>query len=95
MCEIWGGRTLYVPAAASPKHPIARDLGEDKLNELCRHFGGQRIYLPNLDAVRLVKKQRMAKRMQALNMNHWEIAEMLGVTTRTVTTWLSRVGEEA
>lgn len=89
MCEIWGGRKLSIPSKADPSHPIARDIGPDNLAELCRHFGGQCIYLPTFNHARLAHQQSKAARLQALGMTCSEIAEILGVNVKTIGKWLT------
>ena len=48
MIGLWGGRSLYIPDAPSPTHPIARDIGEDNLRGLCDIYGSQVIHLPKM-----------------------------------------------
>lgn len=88
MCEIWGGRTLYVPNTPSPSHPIAKDLDFNRLTELCDVMGGQTITLPRLVCLKLTKQRRKAQKMAAFGMSQTDIAETLEVTTETVRAWL-------
>lgn len=89
MCEIWGGKTLYIPNTPSATHPISHDIGLQKLAQLCEIFGGQIIHLPKLDYVRVSKRRRIACELTEMGMSRKDIAQTLDVTTARVGQWLS------
>lgn len=58
LTAVYGGRTLYVPAKAGPKHSLTQLLGEEAAQSLCRAFAGDRLSIPKPDAVlRQLRKQ--------------------------------------
>jgi len=88
ICELYGGKTLYVPGKASPSHPLARDIGMDAMLRLCDIAGDQTICPPKLDAARIVRKRRHAEMLELTGLDRKTIAEVLGVSQPTITEWL-------
>jgi hypothetical protein len=84
VCGVWGGKTLYVPNAATAGHRLAGLLGESAFSRLVAEFGGETLTIPALaDFGRWQRIRKTATlRMQGRALHC--IAKMTGVTYQQV-----------
>ena len=77
----FGGRQIYVPARATPEHPIAQAIGEVAFARLVQEFGCEILRIPFDE---LDRRDRIIADLVMLGKGSREIAEKTGLTERRV-----------
>lgn len=80
--ERYPGVTMYVPYEARPDHSLAKKFGLATMQALCAEFGGDKIMVPKLDAVKRVLKHELAKEMRRSGLPAREVATQLDYSER-------------
>lgn len=80
----WSAVFLYVPKQLKPDDRLVRILGWNNASKLTNHFGGELIQLSSCDYIYKNFLHRSMARMFADGMKVKDIAQLLGVSERTV-----------
>ncbi len=59
LCNGWGGLRIYVPAAASDRHPLTLALGQRATGKLCARFSGETLTIPKLDRLHRQRRHQL------------------------------------
>ena len=90
LAKTFGGRTIYLPRAPGPDHPLARALGLEAACAVCRELGSGHLSVPKGVRELNAAKRRRVLELSAEGFSAGEIALMLDCTQRTVYRWRSR-----
>ena len=78
----YGGKTLYVPAKASPDHLMCRLIGESALRALVREFGSEILKIPGDNTAVRMRRDRAACEGFAAGRSAACVAADLGIGLR-------------
>lgn len=82
----WGGRKLYVPTTTDDtNHLIPKIIGAEAFSDLVAHHPGEYLDIPVLDMDSL-KTAGLIYRLSAKGIGSEDLAQLCGVTPRTVHT---------
>ncbi|WP_146010355.1 hypothetical protein [Acidimangrovimonas sediminis] len=81
LMQAFGGRELWIPKSAGPDHELAKVLGEEPANALCKFIGNTAIYIPHGKAGQVL---RNVHELEARGLKKGQIARELGISQRHV-----------
>lgn len=93
LIAIYGGASLYVPAAASDEHAICRVIGRKPFDRLCEAYGGETIDLPEHEEFSRLRRVRQVARLLSSGHRVREIAAFLGMSERQVANYRAQAEE--
>jgi hypothetical protein len=102
LAEEFGGTEIFVPATAQKAHRLARIIGPEATEQLCRYFrigmeqgfSGVRLLIPMASGVRSTTRQRVADALaDGLSLN--ESALVVGIHTRSVSRHRAALARDA
>lgn len=80
LCGTRGGKTLYVPEAATPEHWLARQIGAPAFKAMVEEWGGETITVPALADFGRYQRVRRCAELLCAGRNLHAIARVNGVT---------------
>ena len=87
------GIPVYIPAKAKKGHPIAKAIGEDGMETLCRHFQGETITVPKGEHLNQERRNADIYRRVEQGESPAEIAKRYNICYRTVLSIIARERE--
>lgn len=91
----YGGKSFEVPKGDLGRGEqafaaLAEVIGNDGALALCRHFGGDRIYVPRCDVLDLVKRNREIVQKYNAGVTVWQLASDYVLSDRQIWTILKK-----
>ena len=84
LCAIHGGKSLYVPAAVTSEHPLAKLLGKSAFKALTLGFGGETMAVPRGEEFERWRRVRQVSELLSKGFTTRDVARALMLTPHQV-----------